>query len=382
MWSLDPNVIHLNHGSFGAAPLAVQSEQQRWRDRMEANPVRFMAEVYPPALETARAALAGFVGADPADLVFVRNATEGVNAVLRSLAPSWQPGDEIVVTNHGYAACTNAARAMAAERGARVVEARVPFPLTGPDDVVVAIEAACSERTVLLLIDHVTSPTGIVFPIERIVEAAGGAPVLVDGSHAPGMVPLDLAALDAAFYAGNCHKWLCAPKGAGFLVVAPGHQAGLFAPVISHSYGGDWQASTSAFHANFDWTGTDDFTARLSVPAALDTMAASHEQGWPGVMAGNRALALAGREILCSVLDLAPPVPDALLGSLATLRLAPHDGPPVPSDPLTAALRHEHGIEVPVYAVPGLGRIIRVSAQRYNRLDHYERLAVALKATL
>jgi isopenicillin-N epimerase len=378
MWSLDETVTHLNHGSFGATPTPVLAVQQRWRDLMEANPVRFMVEQYQPALEAARTAVAEFVGADPANLVFVRNATEGVNAVLRSLASALGPGDEIIVTNHGYAACTNAARAVARERRATIIEVAIPFPILERTQILDPIVDAVGDRTALVLVDHVTSPTGLVFPLDELIAVLGEIPVLVDGAHAPGMIELDLQSLGGAFYAGNCHKWMCAPKGAGFLVVEPEYHDRMYAPVISHSYGGDWQGSLSAFHANFDWTGTDDFTARLSVPAALETMAATHDDGWPGVMASNHELALAARDVLCKALGIPVPVPDLMLGSLAALPLPGGDGQGNPSDPLTAWLRHEHAMEVPVYTVPGLGRIIRISAQRYNRIADYERLADAL----
>ena len=190
-WSLAPDVVFLNHGSFGACPSAVLEEQQRWRARLERNPMAFMVREIDALLAEARRALGTFVGADPDDLAFVANATTGVNSVVRSL--DFQPGDEILTTDHAYAACRNALDYVAGRSGSRVLVAQVPFPIGGPEEVVQAILAAVTVRTRLALIDHVTSPTGLVFPIERIVRelAARGVDTLVDGAHAPGMLPLD-----------------------------------------------------------------------------------------------------------------------------------------------------------------------------------------------
>lgn len=384
LWSLDPAVSHLNHGSFGAVPVAVQAEQARWRDAMEANPVRFMLEQYQPALEVARTALAEFVGADPEGLVFVRNATEGVSAVLRSLAPRFGPGDEIVVTTHGYNACSNAARYVCEITGARLVEVDLPYPITDSRVVTSRVLDAIGPATRFVLVDHVSSPTGIVFPVGDIVAAVGTEiPVMVDGAHAPGMVALDLAAIGASFSVGNCHKWLGAPKGAGYLHVAERYRDSIVAPTISHSYNGGWPGSSSHFHAHFDWTGTDDPSARLSIPAALTTMGSLHPQGWPGLMAANHELVCAGRNVLCDALAIVHPAPDDMLGSIAAVPLPPDYGSQSIFDPLTISLRHNHRIEVPVFTWPAPPqRLLRISAQHYNRLDEYVRLAEALLAEL
>ena len=380
-WTLDPDVLHLNHGSFGAVPVAVQAEQARWRSAMEANPVRFMLEDYQPALELSRAALASFIGADPAGLVFVRNATEGVSAVIRSLLPRFGPSDEIVVTTHGYNACSNAARYLCAVTGARLVEVAVPFPISGPGIITEMVLAAIGPATRLVLIDHISSPTGIIFPLEEIIaRIADDIPVLVDGAHAPGMIPLDLDSIGATFSVGNCHKWLCAPKGVGYLHVAEEYRDLILAPTISHSYNGGWPGSSSTFHSHFDWTGTDDPSARLSIPVALQTVAALHPDGWPGVMAANHELVCAGRDLLCDALGVDHPAPDEMLGSLAAVPV-PARGSDNIFDPLTISLRHDHNIEVPVFTWPEPpDRLLRISAQRYNHIDQYEQLAQVLAA--
>src|SRR5438445_7019259 len=233
-WTLDSAVAFLNHGSFGACPSPVLEAQQRLRERLERQPARFFVRDLEPLLADARSALAAFLGAAPEGLVFVPNATTGVNAVLRSLAVA--PGDQLLVTDHAYNACRNALDFVAAAARAEVVVVPVPFPLASADAVVEAVVARATPRTRLALLDHVTSPTGLVYPIERLVrELAGrGIDALVDGAHAPGMVPLDLRALGAAYYTGNCHKWLCAPKGAAFLHVRSDRQTGVRPVVISH----------------------------------------------------------------------------------------------------------------------------------------------------
>lgn len=376
-WTLDPSVRFLNHGSFGACPRPVLLRQGELRARMEAQPVRFLARELPQLLRDARAVLAAFVRAEPDDLVWVQNATSGVNTVLNGLA--LQPGDELLTTDHVYGACRNALEATAARSGARVVIAPVPFPLRGEQDVIDPLLAAASPRTRLALIDHVTSPTGLVFPIAALVEAlqGRGIDVLVDGAHAPGMVPLDLRGLGAAYYTGNCHKWLCSPKGAGFLHVRRDRQAGVRPLVISHGATAPLEGR-SRFQVEFEWTGTQDPSPWLCVPAALRAMQELVKGGWEEARRRNHELVCAGRRVLCQALEVAAPCPESLLGSLAALPLPPGDAPA-----LQARLFERHGIEVPVFSWPANpSRLVRVSAQLYNQLEDYQALAAALVAEL
>lgn len=383
-WLLDPDVTFLNHGSFGACPRAVLEAQSALREELEREPVHFFVRALEPRLEAARAEVAAFVGARPEDLGFVRNATSGVNAVLRSL--TFAPGDELLATDHGYHACANVLDYVASRSGARVVVAKVPFPLASEDEVVDAIVAAVTDRTRLALVDHVTSPTGLVFPIARIVEAlaARGVDTLVDGAHAPGMVELDVEAIGAAYYTANFHKWTCAPKGAAMLWARRDRQEGLHPATISHGY--DSPRPRKRFLEELDWTGTDDPTSWLCVPVALRWLDAL--AGWPAIRAHNRALALAARRRLADALGVALPAPDSMIGSLAALPLppAPEAGPP-PSAlyalPLQRALFDEHRIEVPIPPWPAPpARLVRVSAHLYNTPDEYDRLGGALVALL
>ena len=374
-WLLDPDVTYLNHGSFGATPIAVLEEQNHWRRRLEENPVRFFDEEYHPALDDARRRLVDFVGGSVETTVFVNNATDGVNAVLGSI--DLDPGDEIVVTNHEYNACRNAAEVAAARAGAKVLEVPIPFPLPSQEMVLERIQMAVSPRTRLVLIDHVTSPTALIFPVAEVVAALDPEiPVLIDGAHAPGMLDLDIGALDASYYVGNLHKWVCAPKSVGFLSVAERHAETTSPSVISHGWNMSYP-DKNRLQALFDWSGTEDPSPRLSVPAAIDVMGNAHPDGWEGVRSANHTLAFEGRRIIVEALGIDPGIDEAWLGSMAALVIPgePEEGQII--DELTPRLRHNHAIEVPVFSWGGR-RVLRISAQRYNRLDHYRRLVDAL----
>ena len=382
LWSLDPTVTFLNHGSFGATPIAVLEEQRRWQRRLEAEPVRFLVRELPEAWDRARDALAAFLGARPADLILVPNATTGVNTALASFP--LRPGDRILLTNHGYNACNNATARLAGERGVEVDVADIPFPLKSPEQVVAAVLEAVTAATRLAVVDHVTSATGLVLPIRELVSglASRNVETVVDGAHAPGMLPLALEDLGAAYYAGNAHKWLCAPKGAGFLVVREDLH-GLTRPRITSHGANAPLAGRSRLHLEFDWTGTADPSAYLCIPAAIRFMADLCPGGWDGVRERNRALTLHGRGILANALEVEAPCPDEMIGSLATLPLPRGDGeplrPPLFLDPLQERLWSDHRIEVPIVHWPAPPvRWVRISAQLYNREVQIERLAGVL----
>jgi isopenicillin-N epimerase len=385
-WSLDPDILYLNHGSFGACPTPILAAQARFRARLERGPVQFLARDLEPLLDDARAAVASFVGVQPDDLAFVPNATTGVSTVLRSL--SLEPGDEIVTTSHEYNACRNALDAAAARTGARVVFAQVPFPCGSPDTVVETVLERVTPRTKLGLFDHVTSLTGMVMPIATLVEefTRRGIDTLVDGAHAPGMVPLDIGRIGPAYYTGNCHKWLCAPKGAAILYVRRDRQAATHPLTVSHG-ANSRRTDRSRFRLEFDWTGTADPSPYLCVPLSIRFLGSLLPGGWPELMERNRALALAARKLLCDTLGVDPPCPDEMIGTLASVpfRRGPYrfETTALDFDPMEKALRERYRIEVPVLACPtGPGSIVRISAQIYNSLEQYEALARALRELL
>jgi isopenicillin-N epimerase len=364
-WLLDPDVTFLNHGSFGATPRAVLVEQDRWRARMEQHPTGFMAYDLPVALRAAATRLAEFVGSADRDLVFVENATVGCNAVLNAF--QLKAGDEILVTDHCYPAIRKAAEHVALRAGARVIEATMPLPLGDGASIVAAVGSRCGPRTRLAILDHVTSPTAVVCPIHELTSLchSRGAAVLVDGAHAPGMLALDIPAIGADWYVGNCHKWLMAPKGSGFLWTSPARQAATHPLVISHGYG-------QGFTAEFDWTGTRDPSAWLAIPAAIDF----HERlGGPSLRAHNTALARDAATLIAQRWRSERATPDPLTESMAAVRL-PTSGAATlhRALELRRLLFDRHRIEVAINPFGG-ALWVRISAQAYNELRDYERLA-------
>ncbi len=311
LWPLEPEMIFLNHGSYGAAPHAVLEAQADWRRQLEAQPCQFINSVAPAAIRDSAAALASFIGARADDTVFVENTTSGLNAVLRSLPLS--RGDEIVISDHIYNATRNTVRFVAERAGAEVRVAQIGLPVTGEDQIFDAVTAALGPRTKLLVIDHVASITAVIFPVARIAAAAAaqGIPVLVDGAHAPGMLDLDVPALGVDWYVGNCHKWLCAPKGAAFLWAAPARQEGVHPTVISHDLG-------KGFTAEFDKIGTRDASAWLSVPTAL---AFHQEIGGSNMRERCHTVAVAQAQALASRWNTQTGASDELFGTMSTVRL-------------------------------------------------------------
>lgn len=385
-FGLDEGVCFLNHGSFGSTPLEVLARQEELRRQLEREPIRYFVEDLEPMLDEARRVMAQFVGCPENDFAFVQNATAGVNTVVRSRR--WAPGDEVLTNSHEYNACNNACRAALEPWGGVLRSVVLPWPVRDDDEVVAALLAGVTDRTRLVLLSHITSPTALVLPVRRLVAefARRGIDTLVDGAHAPGCVPLNVSELGCAYYTGNFHKWVCAPKGSAFLYVRPDKQAETRPLIVSHGANAS-RTERSRFRLEFDYIGSVDMSPFLAAPDALRFIGKLHAQGWPGIMAQNRALALRARDLLCARLGLAAPAPDHMLAAMAAVPVPPRaagrgwSGEMVYQDPLWDRLIARWGIQVPVLAFPEPPRRhVRVSAQVYNRVEQYEYLAEAVLA--
>ncbi len=370
-WTLDPAWLSVNHGSFGAAPRRVLAVQDEWRRRMEAQPGRFFRREMIPALRDAAGRLAGFLGANGSDLAFVENATTGCNAVLRSLR--LEPGDQILTLAHGYGAVRNAARFVAERAGAAVIELQLPFPRPSSDALVARVAGALTGRTRIAVIDHITSPSALVLPVPELVAVCkrAGVPVLIDGAHGPGQIPLNLPAIGADWYAGNCHKWLCAPKGCGLLWAAPERQASLHPVTISHGLG-------QGFLEEFDWTGTRDPSAFLAIGMAIDFF---ESLGGPVLMERNADLARQAAGFLADRLGTELGAESGMSTAMCLVRL-PLRGKTTPAraDGIRERLLDARA-DVPVHAIDG-SAWMRISAHAYNEMRDYERLADLLAGVL
>ena len=369
-WLLDPKIAFLNHGSFGAVPKCVFVEQMRWRLRIEAEPIELLGRRAAELLEESRRAVGQWLGMAADDFGFLTNATEGINAVLQSIP--LRPTDELLTTTHVYHAVRQAMKHAAGQAGAGYREVDIPLPVRSSDEVAERVLAAIAPATRLLVIDHITSPTAIIFPVERIAAecARRGVDVLIDGAHAPGMLPLDVPRIGAAYYAGNLHKWACAPKGCAFLWVRPDLQSGIHPLIVSHYLG-------EGFAREFGWQGTRDISGWLAVSRAIEFMSGL---GWDNVMSHNRAMAAWAQALLCEAWSVKPISGDeSMIGSMATIPL-----PPVLSGldeaevtRLQKRLYEEHRVEAPLMRWGGQ-TYVRPCCQVYNVSGDYERLAAAM----
>ena len=364
LFQLDPDIVFLNHGSYGACPREVFDDFQQWQREMERNPVEFLGRRSGTLLAEARAQLARTLGARAEDLVFVTNATTGVNIVAASLA--LQPGDEVLATDHEYGACDATWQRACAQAGAAYRRVSIPLPFE-PEAFAATLLAAVTPRTKLIFVSHITSVTALVFPLAELCAGARerGITTLVDGAHAPGQIELDLSGLGADFYTGNCHKWLCAPKGAAFLHVRPERQAEVQATVVSWGYvaevsghaGFDAYAGRSVLERRLQWQGTRDIAAFLAVPAAI-AFQARHD--WPAQRLRCHAVAIALQRRVLARNGLAHVAPDAAYAQMVTIPVRCADG-----DALRRRLFDEYRIEVPVTWHAGQ-TFVRVSVQAYN----------------
>ena len=368
---LDPDVAYLNHGAFGACPEPVFAVYQEVQRELERNPTAFLGDGIGSLMADARTALAAYVHADANDLVFVPNATTGVN--LAAWALDLHEGDEVVSTGLEYGACDLAFRHILPHFGARYVPAAVPLPVHDADEIVGAVFDAVTERTRALFVSHVTSETALRLPVESLVTRAreAGLATVVDGAHAPGHVPVDLDGLGADFYAGNCHKWMCAPKGAGFLYVRRELQERIQPAIVSWGY-----EDEAAFVPRFEKQGTRDPAAYLAVPAAIDFQA---ENDWDVVRARCHALASDARAGLAEVTGEEPLQPDSadFYGQMVSVRLPPG----CDAEELSRRLADEERIVVATWPRDG-DPILRASFQAYNDASDLEALLDALPRLL
>ena len=377
---LDPDVVFLNHGSFGACPAEVLAAQHAWQREMERNPVEFLARRSAALLLEARELLGAFLGADAADLVFVTNATTAVNAVARSL--DLIPGDEVLTTDHEYGACDAAWEHFCALRGARVVRVEIPLPYRR-DELADRVLAAVTPRTRLISLSHLTSTTALIFPVAEVCRRARerGVLTLVDGAHVPGHLPLALDEVGADFYAGNCHKWLCAPKGAGFLHVRPEHHERIQAPVVSWGYRGEVEGhagfaaytGSSVLERRLQWQGTRDISAFLTVP---DAIAFLHRLGWDEIRRRCHALALTARESVAMLTGIETICADDDIGQMAAVEV-----PACDAEHLRGWLFSRHRIEVPVTTHAGR-TFVRPAFHAYSDEADLDALVTALAEVL
>ena len=383
-WHIRKDILYFDHGAFGGCPKMVVEEQTQIRQNIEENPHDFYERKYVSAWEASRQALAGFLHAEPADLVFVPGATHGCNIVIQSL--HFESGDEILTTNHAYSSIILALNYVAQRDNARLVTVDVPLHLVSPNDVLQRILACVTSCTQFAVIDHVPSRSGLVFPIKDIVSqlAFHGIDTLVDGAHAAGMLNLNITDINAAYYVANCHKWMCAPRGVGFLHVRADRAHKIKPLVIARSPYVVNKSRYSKLEHSLGWLGTSCPSPVLSLPVSIDFLNTVIHGGLNGLISRNHNLAVIARRVICKALDIPLPCPDSMIGAMATIPLPDSPGPEQEGMlPIQQILWKEHKIVVPVYSWPAYPkRVIRLSAQAYNSLEQYFWFAECLRSVL
>ncbi len=374
LFLLDPDVIFLNHGSFGACPKPVFEEYQRWQLELERQPVEFLGRRFNDLMRAAREALGAFVGADVDDVTYVTNATMGLNVVARSF--KLHPGDEVLTTDHEYGALDRTWRFLCAKQSAKYIRQPVSVPIRSAEEVIEAIWSGVTDRTRVLFISHITSPTAITIPIKPLIDRARQAGIIsiVDGAHAPGQIDLNLRELGADFYSGNLHKWLLAPKGAAFLYARKEMQSRVEPLVVSWGWESE-KPGPSKFIDEQEWQGTRDIAAYLAVPAALQFQRDHH---WSQVREQCREWVRYAREQASALTGLPPLTPDEAqwFTQMSALPL-----PPCDLDVLKRRLYDEFKIEIPVFLWNGR-HLARISIQGYNTRADVDALIQALHVLL
>lgn len=370
---LDPDVAFLNHGSFGATPKPVFERYQAWQLELERQPVEFLGRRFNTLLADARASLGAYLNTPADSLVFIPNATMGMNIVARSIA--LEPGEEVVSTDHEYGAIDRMWRVLCGESRAVYKPVGIPLPVTTHADFVERFWSAVTPRTRVVSLSHITSRTALRFPVEEICRRAREAGIIsiVDGAHAPGQIPVDLAAVGADFYTANCHKWMCAPKGAAFLHARPGMETHLKPLVISWDFA-TTQPTGSRFLDVQQWTGTRDIAAFLSVPAAIEFQ---REHDWPSVRARCRELLVRARQTCAQITGMPQVCPDSRdwFEQMAVLELPPGTDRAVTK----RALYDRFKVELPVESWNDRA-LMRIAVQGYNTQADIDRLVAGLAA--
>ena len=384
IFPLKRGTIPLNHGSFGKVPLEIIKYRNELADELESLSTIFFTRKSFDLIENSRTVLADFIGVPAKDLVFVKNATTGVNTVINSIP--FERGDEIVTTGLIYSSCRNLLELMEEKKGIKVRTARIELFPKDSEEIYEKIVSEITEKTRIIFIDHISSESALIMPVEKIAEYAKekGIDVLVDGAHAPGMIPLEIEKLGVTYYTGNCHKWICAPKGSAFLYVRPEKQDELTPRIISNHFRKGTTAN-ERFHNSFDWQGTMDYISYACVGKAIELIEISFDGGWPEVMKRNHELVIKGRNIISEKLGLSEWTPDELTGSISTIKLNSKSviDEKTGLDVIQLELFDRFGIEALITTIyPTNNRILRLSAALYNCEDDYVKLGDALKVIL
>lgn len=386
-WVLDPNLTFINHAQYGACTKAVLRAQAQVRERIERDPVRFFKVDLEPLMDGVREKVAAFVHCNPADTLMLRNATHGLCTIFRSYR--WNPGDEVLVTDHDYACVPNELERLGRETGVVMVKAPIPFPVTSPQQIVQHVLERVTRRTRLVCISHITSASSLILPAAAIIRElnAAGIDSLLDGAHSPGQIPVDIAALQPTYFVGSGHKWMSGPKGSAFVYVRADRQAQL-RPLALSARANKVRPERAQFLRDFDYQGTDDYSPILSVPAAVESMGSLLPGGWPALMRHNHDLAMAARDVFCDELGVEPPAPESMTGGMFTIPLPDPPAhlmnrPTCYDDALQDVLYERYRVVAPVWRLASNNqRVIRVSAQVYNTIEQYAYAAKALKTEL
>ncbi|MBL4697799.1 MAG: aminotransferase class V-fold PLP-dependent enzyme [Phycisphaerales bacterium] len=376
-------LIQLNNGSYGCCPEVVGTAQRELQRRLEADPVRFFKSDLEFYSDDTRAALGKFVNVRAEDLVLVSNGTFAVATVLNNLELS--PGDEILVTDHEYAATMNELGKICRATGAKVVIAKVQFPAVTPEMAIDSVVGAMTERTKLVMVSHIASASALVLPVKEIVAEANERGILsfIDGAHTPGQIALDIGDIDPTWYAASCHKWLATPKGTGFIYSSPTHQDG-FKPMVLSCREHEKRDDRKAYLCDFDYVGTNDYTGNLVVPVAIEHMGSQLPGGWDELRQRNHDLVVHGSKLICDAIGIEQVVPESMIGTMVGIPLPGVCEPgSLMGEGLWDRLYLNHGIQVPIWDLPGVhARVMRVSGQLFNTIGDFEVLAGAMKTEL